>query len=360
MGAFETIGTTLESDISSYAEQISGSLITNLSPILLSCVTLYFILKGWMFLTGRADGAIADTVITTFKIAIVAMVGLNSGNFVSLGIGFINGAEELLMSSLPSGSSSGWEAIDNLWSIIGKGVKAMCQMLGKFGVTEIGYSFLLVILMIVFFIAGSFLTLAALGVFIIAKLSLVIVMGFGPLFICALMFPVTRLWFDGWLKSCMTAVFTIVLMAGVIGLVTHIFNDRIDQLSSVLSKDLNKGSIAEISIGLFTFVISCVALGALVKAVPGMASGVTGGMSLGAVSLASMVRDTARGTKNTVQGITHTGKAIAHGVATSIKPITSGAKAIGNSVGSDLKLLGNASVRAGRAIKAAYLSYARR
>ena len=63
MAAIESVGTMLEEGVAGYAEQISGALITSISPVIFTGVSLYFLLKGWMFLTGRAEGAIADTVI---------------------------------------------------------------------------------------------------------------------------------------------------------------------------------------------------------------------------------------------------------------------------------------------------------
>lgn len=291
MAAFESIGTMLENGVAGYAEQISGSLISNISPVIFSGVSLYFLLKGWMFLTGRADGAISDTVITAFKIALISMVGLNTGNFVSWGMGFINGAEALLMDSLPSGSASnGWAAIDAMWKSIGSGIVSLWQLIGNLDWNEISAALLLVLLLFAFFIAGAFLTLAALGVFIIAKLSLVVVMGFGPLFICLLMFPLTRSWFDGWLKSCMTYVFTVVIMAAVISLVTEVFSSRVEMLSSMLNRGLSDGVMADFMTSVFTFLIICVGLATLVKAIPAMASGVTGGIGMGAVGLGQMLR----------------------------------------------------------------------
>lgn len=300
MAAFETVGTALENGLSGYAESISASLISNIAPVIVTGVTLYFLLKGWMFLTGRAEGAIADTVISAFKIAIISMVGLNTGNFVSMGIGFINGAESMLMSSLPSGATSGWAAIDDLWGQMQNALESFFRVFSSIDSfwDGIAFSLLFALLLLLFFVAGAFLTLASLGVLIIAKLALVVVMGFGPLFICMLMFPVTRSWFDGWFKACMTFVFTIVIMSALLSLVQQIFSDRIDQLNSVLSQNFDSGAAADFCVSVFTFIIVCIALATLTKAVPSMASAITGGMGLGAVGLGAMLHGIGIGTAN--------------------------------------------------------------
>ena len=316
MAAFASIGETLEEGVAGYGEQISGALITSLGPVIYIGVSLYFLLRGYLIMSGRSQGALGDLAITAGKVALVSTVALNSGNFVSHGIGFLNGAESLLMSSLPGGQSTGWEALDTLWGQMAEGIKAMFKLLTSFGLTEIGFALLMVALLFLFFIAGAFLTLAALGVFIIAKLSLVVVSGFGPLFLCCLMFPVTRSWFDGWLKSCMTYIFTVVMMTAVISLVTTVFSDRVDQMLTLVNgAGDEEGQIMDIMTGCFTFLIIAVALATLVRAVPSMASGVTGGMGMGAVGLGQMAKGIASSSTKAA-GAAHAANAIGHGALT--------------------------------------------
>ncbi len=335
MAAFETMGTTLENSIANYSQSISSALISSLSPVLLTACTLYFTLKGWMFLTGRAHGAVADTVISAFKISLVAMVGLNTGNFVSMGIGFIDGAESILLSALPGSASSAWDAIDNLWAQI---AEAGTSFIGAFNnissFTEgVGYTFLMALLMLLFLIAAAFLTLASLGVIIVSKITLVIVLGFGPLFICMLMFPLTRTWFDGWLKFCLTLVFTIVMMTALLSLVSEVFGDRLTQLNEHLSNGMSSGNAGELIVGTFTFCIVCVALATLVKSVPGMASAVTGGVGLSAIGLGAMLTGVGTGAVRKAHAAAVTGVA----AKTSVMAASS------------------ATMRAGRALKAAAL-----
>lgn len=301
---FETVGSFVESAIASYAQQISGSLISSLSPVILVCVTLYFTLKGYMFMTGRADGALPDTVISAFKIALIAYIGLNTGNFLTYGINWINSCESFLTDTLPGSPSNSWATIDNMWNKMGEAFALMFGLMKP--ILEMGWSslgkaiicgFFLLIGMIIYLIAAAFLTMAALGVILLAKISLVLTVGFGPLFICMLMFPITRSWFDGWLKSCLTYVFTLVMMAGVMALVTKIFDAHIDHISKIVNdaQGMADGSFAKFFTNLFAFLIVSVTLGAVVKAVPSMAAGIVGGVAMQAVGLAAMMNSQAQG-----------------------------------------------------------------
>lgn len=366
MAAFETVGTMIEDNIASYSSDISSALISNIAPIMMTGVTLYFLLKGWMFLTGRAEGAISDTVITAFKVALVSMVGLNAGNFVAWGLGFINGAESLLMSTLPGGSTTAWGALDTLWGQIAGVLKAFFKLLGDFGITTIGYALLTVLLTLLFLVAAAFLTLAALGILIVTKICLVIVSGFGPLFICMLMFPVTRTWFDGWLKSCMTYVFTMVMIAAVISLVSELFGQRLEAFENILdgvtNDTIKDGGAAEFLGGTFTFIIVCTALATLVKAVPSLASGIVGGIGMGAVGLGAMLRGAGSGATSAGVGVAAASQIARGNIQRGYEMMGSrltgsyvAARTVGTAIGSTVSGVNfvSNSIRAKRAINAA-------
>lgn len=311
-GAFETIGTAFEQSISGYAEDVSGALIGNISPVIMTGISIYFLLKAYLYMTGRADGAVVDTMITVFKIAFISMIGLNSGNFISMGIGLINGAEDLLLGALPNSvdTASIWGSVDQLWSEVGDGLQSLINLFSKldFSFGNIGESFLYALLLVgimgTFLIAASFLTMASLGVIIIAKLSLVLILGFGPLFISLLMFPLTRSWFDGWLKACLIPVFTMVIMAAVLALLGTIFSEQMAKLATKINSfaDAETGGFAELAINVMTFLILCVAIATLIKAVPSLAAGVVGGIALGAVGLGTMMSGVAGGAAKIAAG----------------------------------------------------------
>ena len=298
-GAFESLGSNFETAIAGYAEDMSGALIGSLTPIISTCVILYFTLKGYLYMSGRAEGAISDTVITAFKIALISSIALNTGNFISDGIGFINGVEDLLLSALPSSTplTSVWSSVDELWSNVESGIAAIFNLMSEidFGFGNIGkallHGLLLIAVLIAFLAASALLVLASLGVIIVAKLSLVIILGFGPLFLCTLMFPITRAWFDGWLKACLTPVFTMVVMAGLLSLLNTIFQSTMSSLVVKINEAAsgNAEAFAPFALAVMTFLIMCLALATLIRAIPTLASGMVGGMGISAVGLGAML-----------------------------------------------------------------------
>lgn len=297
---FEKIGNEIETNISTFSSDLSSALISNLMPIISVSVILYFTLKGWLFLSGRAQGAISDTVITAFKIALVAFIGLNTGNFITLGIGTINSLEGFLINSLPFSSATSWAMVDQLWKSIANSIQGLVAVFSQFSFDEIGYALLWAIVFVIYLVIAAGLTTAALGVLIMAKISLVLVVGFGPLFICALMFPITRSWFDGWLKSCLTYIFTLVMMSALISLVILIFQGQLEKIQDLVSSVNNggNGSITILIVRIFGFLIICVALASMIKMIPSMAAGIVGGVAMQAVGLGAMLTGTSAGALN--------------------------------------------------------------
>ena len=60
MAAFASIGETLENGVAGYGEQISGALITSLGPVIYIGVSLYFLMRGYLIMSGRSQGALGD------------------------------------------------------------------------------------------------------------------------------------------------------------------------------------------------------------------------------------------------------------------------------------------------------------
>ena len=280
-GAFESLGSNFESAIAGYAEDMSGALIGSLTPIISTCVILYFTLKGYLYMSGRAEGAISDTVITAFKIALISSIALNTGNFISDGIGFINGVEDLLLSALPSSTplTSVWSSVDELWSNVESGIAAIFNLMSEidFGFGNIGKALLH-------------------GLLLIAVL------------IGTLMFPITRSWFDGWLKACLTPVFTMVVMAGLLSLLNTIFQSTMSSLVVKINEAAsgNAEAFAPFALAVVTFLIMCLALATLIRAIPTLASGMVGGMGISAVGLGAMLSGASGG----VLAAANAGKAV--------------------------------------------------
>lgn len=288
--SYENVGNMIESSISSFSSDVSSSLISNLTPIIFTCVLIYFLLKGFMFLTGRAAGAIPDSVVSAFKICLIASFALNAGNFVHYGIGMINGLEDLLISSVSTDATNAWQTCDQVWSASAEsGAKLISliseldlwDMIGGDGVAQ---TLMILLLAVLFFIGAVILSILAFAIIMLNKIGLAIALGFGPFFLCTLMFPLTRTWFDGWLKVVLTMLFTIVIMVSMLQLAAHIFEQQVEQVDRAIAE---KDEYLSIFDNVLAFLLICLAFGYIFSKLPEIASGMIGGVAFSTPGLAN-------------------------------------------------------------------------
>lgn len=280
--SFENVGTMIEDSISTFSSDVSAALISNITPIIFTCVLLYFTLKGFMFLTGRASGAIPDSVVAAFKIALIGMFALNAGNFVHFALGAINGLEGLLLDSVAPGADNAWQTCDGIWSAsMDSGVK-LITLIGELDLWDmmagdgIAQTLMILLLAVLFFLGAIILSILAFAIIVLNKIGLAIALGFGPFFLCALMFPLTRSWFDGWLKVVLTMLFTIIIMVAMLQLAAHIFEQQVVEVDRAIDE---KDEYASILDNVLAFLLICLAFGYIFSKLPEIASAMVGGVA---------------------------------------------------------------------------------
>lgn len=116
--------------------------------------------------------------------------------------------------------------------------------------------------------------------------------------------------------------------------------------------DFADGGAADILTALFTFIIVCFGLATLVKAVPSLAAGVTGGIGMGAVGLGQMLRGIGTGTAQTVHSTVAGARALGHGAVLAGKGIVVAENAVGTMAMKAAPVVGQAASAGKRAIRA--------
>lgn len=289
---FEKVGMSVEDILANFAEESSSALISIIAPIIFVCVILYMTLRGWMILTGRAEGAIPDTVISCFKISIIAFFGLNAGNFIGIVIPAVNDVEHIFSQAI-SGNDNAWSSLDELWEKSSYTATKLFEFLGNFGVFDGFLIALCIFLLIVLFKLGTvILIMLAFAMLLLAKMCIIIALGFGPFFICTLMFPLTRSWFDGWLKTVLNYVFTAIIVVALLTLINNLLDPILQELTDFFNQySIDPDDIEEqggfnllLDVVLF-FVLIAFAAAFLFKTLPSMVASLIGGISISTISL---------------------------------------------------------------------------
>lgn len=304
-GTFETFGNQVRNTLAGFANSVSGEIISSISPIVYTGIMLYFFVRAYQITTGRAEGAIPDLVTQCVKIVLVAFFGLNAANFVTYIIPAVYGIENLLLNAIShattaSDINNAWGAADQTWQTFMNGFQAIYNIWSNssWSVWSIGESIatslFIILLMVLMLVVCIYFMFFAVGYLLLYEIFLVMGLAFGPLFICTLMFTVTRTWFDGWLRAVVCWAFTLVAVAGTLSLINGIFAERIDQITefAIAAEGGKDYGVLLVNLGVFAVVV--LALATVVKSIPTFAAGLTGGVALQAASVAGMLQSFGR------------------------------------------------------------------
>lgn len=263
--SFSAFGTMFRDSISSFARDTSGAMITWIGPIVTAALSLYFLFMALNHLQGKSSQPITDTLFVCLKVSLIAFFALNAANFVSYVIEPVASLESLLISAIKTGvhgmpisGDNAWAALDEMWTQILAVGELIKQLIGKFGLGTLGPLLLSFLLLVAMFFCAGYFTFAAIGILLINEISVVLVLGFGPIYLSLLMFPVTRGWFDNWLKSLLTYVLTMVMTAAVIFLFCDVFRGGLEEIKNLAK--LNAGAAVVLSRSLIPIVTFCVLL----------------------------------------------------------------------------------------------------
>lgn len=126
---------------------------------------------------------------------------------------------------------------------------------------------------------GGLFFAATFAFYLVAKLSLAMVILIGPLFIGALLFPGTRQWGMNWIGQVLNYSITIVFYVILGSLQQDYFENH---LMTMFDGSIN--SLVMLILMVFVFTASTMIFLIVAWGIPGIASALTGGASLGSVS----------------------------------------------------------------------------
>lgn len=304
-GTFEAFGNQVRGTMAGFANSVSGEIISSISPIVYTGIMIYFFARAYQITTGRAEGAIPDLITQCVKIVLVAFFGLNAANFVTYVIPAVYGIENLLLNAIShattgGGISNAWGAADQTWETFMSGFQAIYNIWSNssWSVWSIGESIatslFIILLMVLMLAVCIYFMFLAVGYLLLYEIFLVMGLAFGPLFICTLMFTVTRTWFDGWLRAVVCWAFTLVAVAGTLMLINGIFLERVQQVSDFASAAEGGKDYGVLLVNLGVFAVVVLAIATVVKSIPSFAAGLTGGVALQAASVAGMLQSFGR------------------------------------------------------------------
>jgi type IV secretion system protein VirB6 len=255
-----------------------STVIIELTPVAIAALTLYLTIYGYMIMTGRIQEPMSDALLKCIKIGFIVAFALVANTYQEIVIGGFNALEAKFMSFL-GGSGNAFETLDKSFTT---GMQRTVEALSKAGIIKGEFGFYLAAVAI--FIVVLALCLIAAGMMLVAKVAVALLLGLGPLFILALLFPVTARFFDAWLSQLMNYLFLLLFAVTTAGIAVTFIDGFI--ADSILTGQVYFNTAQIVGAG-FLLVF-------LLKQVPSIASGVAGGISLQTAGLSQMMSPVTR------------------------------------------------------------------
>lgn len=285
---FETLGNSWENGVQNVVGGAVSSLTASLTPVITTGVIIYFMITGFMIVSGRIQEPIGDVVIKFSKIAIIMLIFSNAQSLVT---DATKGLEGLFTNAVGGGTN-----IYQLFDLnLEKGFEAAKKIQIRLSMVETnlfgGDSFaktfftglMLIISWIVVVISTVSITVIGACIFMMSKVGIQLAIAFSPFFIAGLFFPLTARWFDSWLSQLLNFTLTIAIVAFFSSLS---FGEFVTTANNIADIAENDGFVAADQVIRMLAIVIVSFYG--IKQATSIASGFTGGIGLNGVSLVGM------------------------------------------------------------------------
>ena len=253
MGIATIAETLVDAQLNAFVSSKSAAISGLLVPIALTAITIYVIIIGYAVMRGESHDPLHTVLWKFFKISFIVGIALTAGQYQALVIGGINGLQSAITSTFGAASLGGvidnvtvpYESLGNaLWSEATTGVFPHFALLAAAGFVAMAQFFIVVV---------------ALGMYLMAKISLALVLAIGPIFIFCAIFPATQRFTEQWLGQALQFVFINVLLAAAISMLFSIAQIFAQQVQDNLGATQVIGdtlSLLTISAGLCVVVLN--------------------------------------------------------------------------------------------------------
>ena len=230
MGMATYIEQSVNNALDRYIVTSSDVVIAVLTPAAVTAVTLYVMWTGFQVIRGDVQEPVSSLVWRWFRVALITGLTLNGPQYRSLVKEGLDGIQEAFASAFGGVLSMGG-TLDHMADPF----TTLMETLFNEASSGIVPQFSLFIAGGICATASIVMAFVAMGLFLVAKVSLALLLSVGPAFIFCAMFPVTQRYAENWLSSALVAVFTNVLIIAVIRFLASLLRNACQQVLTAYS-----------------------------------------------------------------------------------------------------------------------------
>lgn len=198
----------------------SSELLTWVSPFILLGITIYIIIHGFEVIRGGGgNNLVLDTMTKIARPVLVFSLALTGGMYASTVVGIFTELRTDLVGLFGSSGDTYANLDASLTSVIKVLSAGVNDSMESLSVMPFNLNGLVMVacLGVIGFCFAIYSIVVALNLFFV-DIGLMILFGFGPLFVACFAFQATAKFFDSWLSAVVKYTFTAVLMSLVVGI----------------------------------------------------------------------------------------------------------------------------------------------
>lgn len=270
MGIITTLETKIDTLLATYVSGVSSSIASSIVPLALTGATIYILIIGYNIATGAGEDSIYTALWKFFKIAFVGGIALSAGVYQQFFVDALNGLSIGLVQMVsPNHSGSLGALLDQVSTPWGTLIQTLGEKAQPKGL-DMFPDFSLLISAGIVSVAQFLLFFIGTGLYLLAKVSLQLCLGVGPIFVLCAMFPATQKYFESWLAQTLSYVFTIGFITAIISMLFSFVSQMCTHITTTLDTNDVMTTVTSLLIVSGTIIV-------VMLNVPSMATAITGG-----------------------------------------------------------------------------------
>ncbi len=287
-GLFTALNLRVDELVQKFNVDIMQNIITNITPLVVLGMTIYFCIYGWSIINGSVQDSFNALVRKLFKVGLILAIALAGGMYQShladIVINLPSDFSKLVLNS-PSDTLSVADQMIEL------GLTKAGEIASEVSIMQPGDS--IIKAMVAIFIGFSTIVLGGIGggLMLVIKIECAIMAAIGPIFIITLLFPAVRQLFSNWLGAIIGYGIFSLLLTVLFIFILKIAKTYIDSINA--DENIFASSLVFMA---FTIVAAYMLKSA--KQMAEKLSGVFGGMGVSGQAFDSSAHTVSKGASN--------------------------------------------------------------
>ena len=294
---FADVAKTLGADLGQNLLDKTGDFIGQVTPLFVACFSFYVLLVIWDYYNSSLDVLAVDFLKKCCGWMLIIGLSLAPATYMKLAH-IIYGMPDEIAGIFAGGYKVDASAMDASWKLLMDLLDKISELHDQHQWYEIAVHFGLAIKIgLVITICGALVVGLSFAFYMVAKISLALVLMIGPVFLGCLLFPATRQYAINWIGQCLNHILTCTMFVLLVKIQMAAFDKAINM---AMSGGIADYAAAEVLPPLF--LLQTIIFLVVVFNIPSIASALTGGAAVSGASRHMMSLASGLGTAGRLVG----------------------------------------------------------